>query len=35
VNLVAVHGIRRGYAESIACDEVVDAIRRALAREHQ
>jgi acyl-CoA synthetase (AMP-forming)/AMP-acid ligase II/acyl carrier protein len=35
VDLVAVHEVRRDAAESLAGDEVVDAIRRAVAREHQ
>ena len=35
VNLVAIQEIRRDCAESVACDEVVDAIRRAVARDHQ
>jgi acyl-CoA synthetase (AMP-forming)/AMP-acid ligase II/acyl carrier protein len=35
VDLVAVHEIRRDCAESAANDAVVDAIRRAVAREHQ
>lgn len=35
VDLVVVHEIRRDHAESFAGDEVVNAIRRAVAREHQ
>jgi acyl-CoA synthetase (AMP-forming)/AMP-acid ligase II/acyl carrier protein len=35
VELVAVHEVQRGCAESLAGDDVVDAIRRAVAREHE
>ena len=35
LNLIAAHGIQRGYAKSIACQAVVDAIRRPLAREYR
>jgi acyl-CoA synthetase (AMP-forming)/AMP-acid ligase II/acyl carrier protein len=35
VDLVAVQEIRRDCAQAFAGDEVVDAIRRAVAREHQ
>ena len=35
VNLVAIQEIRRDCVESVACGELVDAIRRAVARDHQ
>jgi acyl carrier protein len=35
VDLVAIHEIRRGCPESVAAEDVVDAIRRAVAREHE
>lgn len=35
VNLVAIQEIRRECAESVDYDELVDAIRRAVARDHQ
>jgi acyl-CoA synthetase (AMP-forming)/AMP-acid ligase II len=35
VNLVALQEIRRDHVESAAWDEIVDAIRRAVARDHQ
>ncbi len=35
VDLVAIQEIRRGCPESVAAEDVVDAIRRAVAREHE